>query len=152
MLGTDMSFDRNITDKILRLFLRGIPIFPAPEIYDLLKSVKKSQGDIDAQVEEALQSIKSTSELVARLEESLRERSAKLEALKKEHERYSELAQIEAKKAEALLRQVESTLGRNVGKERLIAFAINIAAGLILFVLGVVVSEPLKTWITKVWP
>lgn len=147
-----MSFDRNVTDKILRLFLRGIPIFPAPEIYDLLRSVKKSQGDIDAQVDEALQSIKNTSELVGRLEESLRERSTKLEALKKEHDRYSELAQIEAKKAEALLRQVESTLGRNAGKERAIAFAINIAAGLILFILGVAVSDPLKAWITRVWP
>ena len=147
-----MSIDRNVTDKILRLFLRGFSTFPTPEIYDLLRSVKKSQGDIDAQVEEALQSIKSTSELVARLEESLRERSAKLEALKKEHDRYSELAQIEAKKAVALLRQVENTLGRNVGKERAIAFAINIAAGLILFVLGVALSDPLKAWITRVWP
>lgn len=146
-----MLIDQGVKDKLLRIFLRSVPILPGPELYDLLRAVKKSQGDVDAQVAEALESIKSTSELVARLESSLKERSEKLEALRKEHDRYSELAQIEAKKAEALLSQIETTLGRNVGRERWIAFLINIIAGLILFVLGVVLSDPLKDWLTKLW-
>jgi len=142
-----MLIDQSVKDKLFRIFLRSVPILPGPELYDLLRAVKKSQGDVDAQVAEALESIKNTSVLVARLESSLRERSEKLEALRKEHERYSELAQIEGRKAEALVSQIEITLGRNVGRERWIAFLINITAGLILFVLGVVLSEPLKNWL-----
>lgn len=143
--------NRDFIDKLTRLLLRSVPIFPAPEIYDLLRSVKQSQNDVDAQVEQALESIKNTSVLVKTLEDSLRERSLKLEELRKEHQRYSQLAQIEASKAEALLRQVETTLGRNANKERAIAFAINIGAGIILFVLGVAVSDSLKAWLTKLF-
>ncbi|AKR43295.1 hypothetical protein [Methylophilus sp. TWE2] len=146
-----MSMDKGVKEKLLRIFLRSVPILPGPELFDLLRAVKKSQWDVDAQVTDALESIKNTSELVNRLESSLRERSEKLEALQREHERYSELGQIEAKKVEALLSQIETTLGRNVGRERWIAFLINIAAGIILFVLGVVLSAPLKSWLTKLW-
>jgi len=35
--------------------------------------------------------------------------------------------------------------------ERWIAFLINIVAGLILFVLGVVFSDTLKTWLSLAW-
>lgn len=143
--------NRDLFEKLTRLLLRSVPLFPAPEIYDLLKSVKQSQTDVDAQVEQALESIKRTSALVNTLEDNLRERSAKLEQLREEHQRYSQLAQMEASKAEALLRQVETTLGRNANKERAIAFAINIGAGAILFVLGVAVSDTLKAWLTKLF-
>ena len=128
----------------MHLLLRWIPIFPAPEIYDLLRDVKRSQNDVDRQVSEAIEAIQKTSTLVTQLEESLKERAAKLEHLQKEHERYSQLANIEAEKAGALLTQIEATLGKNVQKERWIAFGINIAAGLILFLLGVVLSDPIK--------
>ena len=119
--------------------------------YDLFRDVLKSQSDVDVQIAKALNSLKNTSDLITHIEDSLRERSEKLEALRKEHERYSQLAQIDAKKAEALLSQIETTLGRNAKKERWIAFLINIIAGLILFVLGVVLSDSLKTWLAKIW-
>ena len=37
-----------------------------------------------------------------------------------------------------------------IGKERWIAFGINIAAGVILFVLGVILSDPLKNLWTEI--
>ena len=143
-----MKIDPRVKEKALRIMLRALPILPGPELYDLLREVKKSQSDIDSQVQDALESIRSTSQLVRRLEESLEERAARLDELRKEHEQYSNLAQIEAKKAEVLITQIETALGRNVSRERWIAFGINIVAGLILFVLGVVVSEPLKHLLT----
>jgi len=144
-----MKIDSAMQDKMWRLLLRWIPIIPAPEIYDILRDVKRSQDNIDAQVTEAIESIQKTSTLVTRLEESLKERAAKLEHLQQEHERYSQLTGIEAKKAQALLTQIEATLGKNAGKERWFAFGINIAAGLIIFVLGVIFSEQLKNlWTT----
>lgn len=144
-----MKIDSAMQDKMWRLLLRWIPIIPAPEIYDLLRDVKRSQDDVDAQVTEAIESIQKTSTLVTRLEESLKVRAAKLEHLQQEHERYSLLTGIEAKKAQALLAQIEATLGKNAGKERWFAFGINITAGLIIFVLGVIFSDPLRNlWTT----
>lgn len=136
-----MKIDRAMQDKMWRLLLRWIPIIPAPEIYDLLRDVKRSQDDVDSQVTEAIESIQKTSTLVTRLEESLKERAAKLELLQQEHERYSQLADIESKKAQALLTQIETTLDKNAGKERWFAFGINIAAGLIIFILGALLSK-----------
>lgn len=144
-----MKIDRAMQDKMWRLLLRWIPIIPAPEIYDLLRDVKRSQDDVDSQVTEAIESIQKTSTLVTRLEESLKERAKKLELLQQEHERYSQFADIESKKAQALLTQIETTLGKNAGKECWFAFGINIAASLIIFILGVIFSDTLKNlWTT----
>jgi predicted RNase H-like nuclease (RuvC/YqgF family) len=144
-----MKIDRRTQDKIWHLLLRWIPILPAPEIYDLLRDVKRSQTDVDRQVSEAIESIEKTSALVAELEGGLKERAAKLEHLQREHARYSQLATIEAEKAGALLTQIEETLGKNVQKERWIAFGINIAAGLVIFLLGVIFSDRIKhIWTT----
>ena len=139
-----MRISRTTQDKLWRLLLRWIPLIPAPEIYDLIRDVKRSQDDVDEQVTEALDSIRKTSKLVGQLEDSLKERAMRLEELQKEHERYSQLVEMEADKAQALLRQIEATLGKNIGRERWIAFGINLAAGLILFVLGVVLSDYLR--------
>jgi hypothetical protein len=146
-----VKIDKAVRDKVVRLFLRGLPFVPGPELYDLLGEVKKSQDDIDSQVTEAIESIQKTSVLVTRLEDSLKERAGKLEDLRKEHDRYSQLAKIEATKAEALLGQIEATLGKNQGRERWISFWINIAAGLVIFILGVVLSEPLQKFFSKLW-
>jgi len=131
-------------EKVFRAVLRAVPMIPGPEIYDLLLEVKRSQQGVDAQVREAIEAIQKTSTLVARLEQSLREKATQLEHLRKEHDLYSQLAEIEAAKAQALLMQIEATVGRQAGKERWIAFGINIAAGIILFVLGIWLSDPLK--------
>src|ERR1700691_306789 len=131
-------------EKVFRAVLRAVPMIPGPEIYDLLLEVKRSQQGVDAQVREAIEAIQRTSTLVARLEQSLREKATQLEHLRKEHDLYSQLAEIEAAKAQALLMQIEATVGRQAGKERWIAFGINIAAGIILFVLGIWLSDPLK--------
>jgi len=146
-----MKFDKGISDKLFRVALRAMPFVPGPEIFDLVSQIARSQKGIDAQVNEALESIQKTSALTTRLEESLRERSEKLKQLQIQHEQLSQLTTIDAQQASALLKQVEETVGRNLGRERWIAFLINIAAGLILFVLGVVFSENLKTSISAAW-
>jgi predicted RNase H-like nuclease (RuvC/YqgF family) len=138
------KIDQQIWDRGWRILLRVIPILPAPELYDLLAYVKRSQNSVETQVNDAIESIRKTSALVTQLEAGLKERASKLEELKQEHLRYSQLAEIEASKAQALLSQIESTLGSRVAKERWVAFAINIAAGLILFILGIALSDPIR--------
>jgi len=87
--------------------------------------------------------------LITTLQQNVEERMAALQHLRMEHERYSALAQIEAKQAAALTEQVETTLGREQRKERWIALAMHLGVGSLFFVLGVVVSDAFKDWLTR---
>jgi hypothetical protein len=142
-----MKIDRTTLDRLWRIMLRSVPLVPGPEIYDLLLTIRKSQTDFDQQVTEAVEALRNTSQLVVTLQQGIEERMAKLRQLRQEHERYSELAQIEAKKAEVLLKQVEKTLGKEQRKERWIALSMHLAVGFLFFILGVAVGDWLKDWI-----
>lgn len=146
-----MKIDKSTSDKLWRLVLRIVPILPGPELFDLIAQITRSQKDVDAQVNEALESIQKTSALVSQLEVSLKERAEKLTELQKQHDHLSQLTKIEATQASALLKQVEETVGKNQARERWVAFLINLAAGLLLFVLGVVFSDTLKAWLNAAW-
>ncbi|MGB9198481.1 MAG: hypothetical protein WCB53_16290 [Terriglobales bacterium] len=144
--------DQATKDRFLKLLLRSIPFFSAgPELYDVMVSLRRSQDDFERQVSEAVAALQNTSQLVSRLQHGVENRMEELKRLRQEHQTYSELAQIEAKKAEVLLRQVEITLGREQVKERWIAFAMHLGFGLLFFVLGVLVSDPFKAWVTGLW-
>jgi predicted transcriptional regulator len=147
-----MKLDQKTRESLWRLFLRSIPVFSVgPELYDVMRNVRNSQTAFDQQVTEAVNALQNTSALVTTLQQGVKDRMAKLEELQKEHEKYSQLAQIEAKKAEALLRQVKDTLGEEQRKERWVALAMHLSGGLIFFVLGVLASEPFKAWFDRIW-
>jgi hypothetical protein len=146
-----MKLDKKTKDRLWRVVLRIVPGLPGPEIYDLLLHIRKSQTDFDQQVTEAVESLQKTSTLITTLENGVKERMQKLQHLRKEHDRYSELAQIEAKKAEALLSQVEATLGKGAAKERWIALAMHLGVGFVFFVVGVLLSDSFKAWIEHIW-
>lgn len=142
-----MKIPAHVLDRMNRILLRSIPFVPGDELYDLVRDIKRSQDDIDVQVREAADSLRKSSQLVTTLEENLKERVRKLEDLRGEYARYSQLAQIEGEKAQPLLAEIERTIGKDQARERWISFGINIAAGLVLFVLGVWLSDPLKHWL-----
>jgi hypothetical protein len=147
-----MKLDQKTRESLWRLFLRSIPLFSAgPELYDVVRNVRNSQTAFDQQVTEAVNALQNTSALVTTLQQGVKDRMAKLEELQKEHEKYSQLAQIEAGKAEALLKQVKDTLGEEQRKERWVALAMHVGVGLVFFVLGVLASEPFKAWIDRIW-
>ena len=139
--------DKGLKDSITRAVLRLIPIIPGPEMFDLVVQLTKSQKDVDTQVTEALESLKKTSALASQLEKSLEERADNLTRLQAEHDRLAGLTKIQAENATALLQQVEDTLGRSRGRERWIAFVINLLAGVVIFVLGVIFSDSLTNFI-----
>jgi hypothetical protein len=94
------QLDKATRDRILRAFLRSIPGVPAgPELYDLVVNIKRSQTDLDVQVAQVVEALGNTSTLINTLQQNLDERMAKLQHLREEHQRYSDLAQIEAEKA-----------------------------------------------------
>jgi hypothetical protein len=97
------------------------------------KSFRKSEGDVEKQVDEALEALQKSAALVDRLESDLKMRMDSVKRLKEEQEKVSKLTQISQEQAVALSELISTTLGRNVQRKRAIALGINIVAGLIVF-------------------
>jgi predicted RNase H-like nuclease (RuvC/YqgF family) len=138
---TSKSVDRvQLFHRLARLVLRTIPFVPAPELYDLLTDLQKSRTELDGKVRRAVESLREASEVVAELETELSQQMGRTEHLREEYEKYSKLAQIEEEKAAALIRQLQQTVDKGKDSERWISFGINIVAGLIIFLVGVVLG------------
>jgi len=133
-------------EKLIRLFLRALPLpfLPGPEIYDLLKDLQRSRTELDIKVRRTTQALLDASRLMSELEKELTQRSAKVNKLQEEYDKYEQLAQVEEKKAEALIKQIQDTLGKGRIRERWVALAINLIAGLIVFALGVFLAPWIK--------
>jgi hypothetical protein len=133
-----------IGDAFLRMGLRMIPLLPAPELYDLIRSVTRSQVDVDKQVSEAVDALTRSSELIDNLGVTLKEREEKLKALRIEYARVSQLASLTKEQGEAVATSLEKALGKTQGRERIVSFTINIIAGGIIFVVGVFAADWIK--------
>ena len=147
----EIKIDKGLVQRISRLMMRMVPFLPVPEMDALFAYIRRSQTDFDRQVSEAVQALHNTSELVSTLQQRVEERMAKLQAVREDHERYSQLANIEAKKAEALLKQVGATLGKEQRKERWIALGMHLGVGFLFFMLGVIASDSFKAWVVSLW-
>lgn len=136
-----MTWNKATNDALLRFALRALPLFPAPEMYDLIRSVGRSEKNLDREIKEAFDALSKSADLVDNLGTMLREREDKLLALQAEYERVSELSKLTQAQADAVAKSLEMAMGRSANRERLIAFGINIVAGLILFLIGVFASD-----------
>ena len=137
--------DTRVKDALVQVFLRMLPILPANELYGLIRSVNQSRLDVEKQVEEAVSSLQRSSQLIRELEDSLSSRTDRLKELQAEYQKYAELSKISEEQASALIKQIGGELGRSAKRERLISFLINLVAGSILFVLGVIFSKPITS-------
>lgn len=136
-----------LKDALLQALLRMIPLVPANEFKAVIDAIRRTETDIDKDVASAIEAIRKSSELVASLERKLTERSALLEKLKEEHRRLSELSNITKEQTKALSEALRETIGTASRKERTISLLINLFAGVIVFVLGVVFGPVLTRWL-----
>lgn len=136
-----------LSKHLSRVILRMVPFVPGPELYDLINDLSKSRTSLDQKIKRAYESLQETSSLISELEEGLKERVSKVEKLQGEYERYSKLAEVEEEKAKALLSQLEITIGKGRTQERLISLLLNLAAGIIVFILGVFAGPYLTMWL-----
>jgi hypothetical protein len=146
-LSQEVTGGRATTRHLIRAMLRTVPFLPLPELYDLLDEVSKSRTDLERKVRRASDSLQEAAALVAELEVALSERVKKVERLREETERYAELAEIEEGKARALIQQLEATVRKGRGSERVIATVLNVFAGLVVFLLGVWLGPILTGWL-----
>jgi hypothetical protein len=133
---TDFNRGLKLVSRFLLHTLRGM-IEPVPDFISLVDDLKDSEESLSLKIDRAHSALQETSALVGRLQEELDEKVKRVQILKNEHEKYAVLATVEETKARALLSQLDATLNKGKSSERMIAFGINILAGLILFVLGV---------------
>ena len=121
-------------------------------LFRLLTKRLRPQQDLEAQVEEAAEALRRASELTTDLQQVIGERTKQLQQLQVDLERYRQLAQIEQRKAAAVVEELGQFYHKSAGRERWVAFAINVVAGLLLLIIGVAVSEPLKDVWSRIEP
>ncbi|MDH3891755.1 MAG: hypothetical protein OEV49_11785 [candidate division Zixibacteria bacterium] len=132
-----------VRNRLLRLVLRAFPLpfIPVPELYDLFLDLRRSEGDVDQQVTEAIDSLRKTTNLVDRLEGGLKERSEKLARLREDYNKLSSLANIERENAEAFVKQLEETVGKGKSKDRWLSLGFSLLSGLVFFILGIIFAN-----------
>jgi len=81
----------------------------------------------------------------------LTERSALLEKLKAEHKRLSELSTITKEQTAALSEALRETIGSSTRKERGVSLLINLIAGVIVFIVGVIFGPALTRWLGTIF-
>lgn len=135
-----------LKDALIQTLLRMIPLVPANEFKAVIDAIRKTETDIDKDVENAIGAIRKSSELVTSLEKKLTERSALLEKLKDEHKRLSELTNITKEQTAALSEALRETIGTASKNERVVSFLINLFAGVIVFLAGVLFGPILTRW------
>ena len=137
------------SDRFVRLMLRTLPLpfVPAQGLYDLLTDLQKSRTALGEKVDRAAKSLLEASELVSELQAELADRVDKVGKLQAEYEKYDELAKVKEGEARALIAQIETTIGRGRSRERWIALGINLIAGMIVFLLGVLAGPWITNWL-----
>ena len=130
-----------------RLVLRMLPFIPGPELMDLFEDLRQSGTVLDKRIQEAYASLKATSQTVAELEASLQARTQRLAAVRDEYERFSKLAGVKQNEAKALIDQLELALGKNRSRDVLVAVAVNLAVGIFVFLLGVLLGPLVRSWL-----
>jgi ABC-type multidrug transport system fused ATPase/permease subunit len=124
-----------------------MPLLPGPEIVNLIVDLKRSRTTIDEKIEKATQSLQEASLLIEDLEQSLTERAGKLNVLREEVEKYSQLAEVEENKANAIIQQLEVALNKGRNRERWVSLVINLIAGIIIFILGIFLGPSISKWL-----
>jgi predicted nuclease with TOPRIM domain len=131
--------------RLSRAALHLLPFGMATtELFDLAVAVAKSQKDLDAEISEAVEGLKRSAILVSTLEAEVNRRAERLGQLQIEHARLSSLSQITSEQVRALATQIELSIGKSRRWETLKSLAVNLFAGLILFVIGIVASDWVK--------
>ena len=137
-----------ITTKYLgRTFIKMFTPQVSKEFEYLLEDLTESEESFGRKIDRAYESLQDTSRLIERLEQKLRLKISAVESLKSDLDRYTQLSEIEKPKVEALLRQLDKSVNKGKGWERVMSFFINLGAGLLLFIFGIWASPYVKAWL-----
>ncbi|MEZ5799557.1 MAG: hypothetical protein R3D29_02530 [Nitratireductor sp.] len=128
-----------------RALMRSIPLLPVPELYDLVKSINRTQDNLNKEVKDAVDYLQRSSGLIEILEKQLVEREKKLITLKEEYEKISQLSSLTSEQARAVTQKLEESLGKSRNLERAISLIINIVAGVVVLAIGVIFADEISS-------
>ena len=116
----------------------------AGTLYDAFRTITTTKDELNSRVALAAAALSNASSVLADLQTTLSTQIRDVSFLQEEYKRYQALAAVEEGKARAVLAEVRSVVDEGKGRERWIALAINLVAGLVLFVLGVWLSPVVR--------
>jgi hypothetical protein len=123
----------------IMIHLPGFQVTITNEVYEsIMRDLYGSRVDIEKKIGKAYESLHETSKLLFELEDTLKERTEKLNYLRNEYERYNKLAEIEHSKAAPLINHVDTLLERGKKTERWFNFFLGLGAGIITTLLGII--------------
>lgn len=121
------------------------------DMLSLIADLRESEATIDEKTNKAVEALKDASRLALELEQSIRGRAEKVNALRQESERYSEMVKVDAEAADKLLDEVFRKIKQRAERELWVNIAINIVIGLgtgtVLFVIGLNWTLHIKGWL-----
>ncbi|KAF6578393.1 hypothetical protein MHH57_05560 [Paenibacillus sp. FSL H7-0442] len=121
------------------IHLPGFQVTITNEVYQsIMKELHGSRIEIEKKIRKAYESLHETSNLLFELEDTLKERTEKLNYLRTEYERYNKLTEIEHSKAVPLINHMDTILERGKKTERWFNFFLGLAAGVITTLLGII--------------
>ncbi|MFW9333754.1 hypothetical protein [Paenibacillus polymyxa] len=121
------------------IHLPGFQVTITNEVYQsIMKELHGSRIEIEKKIGKAYESLHETSNLLFELEDTLKERTEKLNYLRTEYERYNKLTEIEHSKAVPLINHMDTILERGKKTERWLNFFLGLAAGVITTLLGII--------------
>ena len=121
------------------------------DMLGLIVDLQESQTMIDEKTNKAVEALKDAARLVVELERSIKGRSEKVNALRQESEKYSEMVKVDAGAANALLEEVLVNIDLRANRERWVNLGVNVAIGLgtgsLFFVIGLFWNTYIKGWL-----
>jgi|GEM_PF-4565788 len=121
------------------------------DMLGLIVGLQESQPAIDEKTKKAVAALKDAARVVVELEQSITERSERVNALRQESERYAEIRKVDAGAANALFDEVLLKIDKRAQRERWVSIVINLAVGLmtgsLFFVIGLSWNPYIKRWL-----
>lgn len=131
------------------------PFYGMPSLELTTKVLQRALlGTIDAPVDHkamqqklnvAMSALNEASTYMGDLERKLTVQIESLDAVRASYSHYQQLADVEKSRAEAFIHEMATKINEGVNRERMWAFAINIVAGAVVFVVGVIASDKVKS-------
>jgi hypothetical protein len=133
-----------IRDALVQVALRMIPILPANEMKVLFEALVKRDSEIEKQVSDAIEALKSTSNLIAQLEQSVQQKTGRLVKLQDEYKQYVQLTTLTREQVASLSSMMSETLEKSRTREILTHLGMHLGVGLVFLVLGVILAHPIE--------
>ncbi|WP_315922075.1 hypothetical protein [Mesorhizobium sp. SP-1A] len=129
----------------LKLTLAEIKYSDGIRLIDaVIQDAKARQRGLDNQIEDAVNSLIKSAQIIDDLNKSLNTKKEQLKSVQSEYHETLRLISITDEQKGAIAGALEKAVNKDRNKERIIAAIISFGVGLVFYVAGVVTSDPVR--------